>query len=308
MVESEQQRNILDKLLTEAFFRPERLPGLHAVYEKAALECSDQIEPFAATPFTITFSGVRNSVAGQMLAPVDDGRVFTVVTAPNWDEPALILLDSNAVAIIVELLLGSDGSEPPVMPIPSVSNVTLKIVTKLLDTMCVSLRGAFAPFFDANLSVEEVTMKIQPDRLGVPQTPVVVADYKVNAFDVEGTLSVVTMRSLLSPLRVEFEKTGVGEGVSSPGWTQQLESEITKTSVTLTAVLDEGTATLAEVAGLRVGQVVPLSFTPDSRVRVQVNNEPILLCHFGHVDGAYTLQLDEFVDQQKEFIDGILPN
>ena len=82
-----QPRDILDQLLTEAFFRPERLPGLHATYDKSAIDCIDDITPYVSSEFSFTFNKVHNATAESVLAGQDDGRVWTVLQASQWDSP-----------------------------------------------------------------------------------------------------------------------------------------------------------------------------------------------------------------------------
>lgn len=303
---SEETREILDKLLTEAFFRPERLPGLQSLFEKVADDCGDRVGAQALVPSQYALRGVNTAITGRVLEVHASAGVWVVVDVPEWDSRLLFAFDLTAVSVIVELLLGGDGTEPIFVLEPPLSEVNLGIVRIFAEYVMSSLVESFVKLTSTTMNVVEVAGKIQPDVLGGVDTPVVVADYALGAMESEGTFSVIIPKSALSPMRKAFEDTGAGKGVPSPGWEQQLQNEITKTNVTLTAVLDEGTATLAEVANLKVGQVVPLSITPDSRVQVQANEEPILLCHFGQVDGAYTLRVDEFIDQKQQFIDQII--
>lgn len=302
----EETREILDKLLTEAFFRPERLPGLQSLFEKVSDDCVDRVSLLSLVPSQYALKGVNTAIVGRVFDVHEGTGVWVVVDVPEWNARLLFAFDLKAVSIILEIFLAGDGTEPPYPLEPPLSPVCLGIVKIFSEYVVASLVDGFSKLTNTTMHIAEVTGKIQPDCLGGAGTPVVVADYGLSAMGNDGTFSVIIPKSALSPMRKAFEETGAGKGVSSPGWERQLHNEITKTSVTLTAVLDEGTATLSEVANLKVGQVVPLSITPDSRVQVQANEEPILLCHFGQVDGAYTLRVDEFIDQKQQFIDGIM--
>jgi flagellar motor switch protein FliM len=91
-----------------------------------------------------------------------------------------------------------------------------------------------------------------------------------------------------------------------PGWAQHIRKEVTRTHVTLTAILDERPGLLAEVFDLKVGQIIELEATPQSRVRVESNGERLMWCDFGKSNGVYTLRVDSFVDREQEFMDDIL--
>jgi flagellar motor switch protein FliM len=108
------------------------------------------------------------------------------------------------------------------------------------------------------------------------------------------------MRQVLSRV-VTSESSG-----RDPHWAQQIRTEVQKTEVTLTAVLEERDLTLGELADLRVGQVIELSATPRSRIKLEGNQQALFWCNLGQADGRYVLIIDDFIDQEKEFLDDVL--
>jgi flagellar motor switch protein FliM len=94
--------------------------------------------------------------------------------------------------------------------------------------------------------------------------------------------------------------------VSDPRWAKQFENEIRRTEVKLRATIEEHQFTLGDIADLRVGQVLKLQATPTSRIKVECNNEALFWCQLGQDDGAYTVRIEDFVDQEQEFLDDIL--
>ena len=74
----------------------------------------------------------------------------------------------------------------------------------------------------------------------------------------------------------------------------------------LRAVLEERHLTLGELADLKIGQVLELQATPRSRVKLEGNEQALFWCHVGQAEGSYVLRIDDFVDQEQEFIDDVL--
>jgi flagellar motor switch protein FliM len=85
-----------------------------------------------------------------------------------------------------------------------------------------------------------------------------------------------------------------------------LDQLVSRTHVTLSAILDERPGTLGEVAAFHVGKVVELNATTNSRVRLECNGERLVWCHLGKSQGKYTLRVEEFIDREQEFLDEIL--
>ncbi|MGI9385786.1 MAG: hypothetical protein ACR2OX_00005, partial [Methyloligellaceae bacterium] len=194
-VEPEGTREILDKLLTEAFFRPERLPGLQSLFEKVADTCSEKIAAFSRVEFQCTLTGVNTASAGRVFKVHEGQGVWVAVNAVEWDTRLLFAVDRNMISIILELFLGTDGAEPmfvPELPLSSVSSGILRIFAEYVST---ALMDGFAKLSSTTMSVEEISAKIQPDSLGNPETPVVIANYGLSAMESEGTLSIIIPKS-----------------------------------------------------------------------------------------------------------------
>lgn len=95
--------------------------------------------------------------------------------------------------------------------------------------------------------------------------------------------------------------------VRDPAWVRQISTEVRKTSVTLNAILESREISLDEISQLKVGQVLQLSATPRTRVKLEGNNQPLFWCQLGQAEGLYKLRIEDMVDQEQEFIDDILP-
>lgn len=65
--------------------------------------------------------------------------------------------------------------------------------------------------------------------------------------------------------------------------------------------------TLEDIATLKIGQVLTLEATAKTRVKLECNAEFLFWCDLGQADGYYTLRVKDFVSQEQELIDDILP-
>ena len=71
-------------------------------------------------------------------------------------------------------------------------------------------------------------------------------------------------------------------------------------------MLESRDFTLADIANLKVGQVLKLQATTRSRVKVESNEQPLFWSYLGQNEGFHTLCIDEPIDEEKEFIDDVL--
>jgi flagellar motor switch protein FliM len=82
--------------------------------------------------------------------------------------------------------------------------------------------------------------------------------------------------------------------------------------VTLNAVLGRMALNLGDVARLAPGQLVVLDpprsgAGPQGAVRIDCDGEALFLAELGQAHGAYVLRITDFINEEQEFLDGLLP-
>ena len=133
-----------------------------------------------------------------------------------------------------------------------------------------------------------------------------VARYRLEALEAASDVLVAIPRTALEALHKPLSRVPAKDAARpDPGWAKQIQKEVTRSVVSLSAILDERPGTLGEITGFRVGDVLELKANPQSRVRVECNGERLLWCDLGKSNGVYTLRVDTFVDREQEFIDEI---
>jgi flagellar motor switch protein FliM len=72
-------------------------------------------------------------------------------------------------------------------------------------------------------------------------------------------------------------------------------------------VIEERQFTLADIAGLRAGQLLILQANAKTKVKLECNAEPLFSCDLGQAEGCYTLRIDDYVDRDQEFCNDTAP-
>jgi flagellar motor switch protein FliM len=143
--------------------------------------------------------------------------------------------------------------------------------------------------------------------IGRRNDPIVVAKFGLEVAGRGGTIVIAVARAALNPLRQSLGRVPVKEApAADPRWSNQMQNEVTRAHVMVSAVLDERMGMLGEVAQFKVGHVLELNATAHGRVRLECNGERLMWCHLGKSQGKYTLRVDEPVDREQEFLNEIL--
>jgi flagellar motor switch protein FliM len=297
----------LKQIFAGAVSRVEELPALRAVFERAAELFTEDIAALSAGEPVFTLAAIAaGPLADCRVAPEGECAV-AVFDAPEWGARILTSADRACVLSIVDMLLGSSGvqsEEPPQRPL---SRIELRLAGAFFERFARSLSSAFASVLQPSLALESVSDKPPLDLIGRVTTPVVTVRFRIEAGGRTGELALILAQQIIESMRPALGRTSDEEPApSDPSWSDLIQNRITRTSLTLSAILDERSFTLGELAALKVGQVLQFEATPQSRLRIECNGEPVLWCHLGKLNGAYTLRVESAIDRDEEFMNDIL--
>lgn len=300
-------RDRMEKIFSGASDPIERVPMLRVVLERAAEVGSEELAKIAGAPAELVLQGIESGSAQDVLGPLDGASVAGVLFAPKWDARLIVCARREAVFAILELMLGGDGSERPFAAERPITKIETRILGLFFARLAGFLASGFAPISDTPLHVEAVADRIKLDAIGKGGTPVVGVKFRLQVLGRTGEILVAFPKSALDTMRQALSRPPSKPAAKPDArWSEQIRTEVERASVRLSAVLDERMGLLGEISNLRVGQVLELQTTPQSRIRVECNGERLMWCHLGKSNGAYTLRVDSFVDREHEFMQDIL--
>jgi flagellar motor switch protein FliM len=298
--------DIRDRLLDAAGLSLDRLPMLHVILDRVATFCADQLRHMAASPVYFSLSNVESQRFGDILEPYESNAVAGIFHAPEWDSHILVGFDRDFIFTMVEVLFGSDGSEPPLDEERSFSSIEMRIAHRLFEQVGKAMQAAFALVADTPFKLERTELRMDFAVIGRQNNQAVAAKFLLQALNRGGEMFVVIPQSVLNPMRQSLGRILVGESSARDSrWTKQIASEVRKTPVTLKAILEEKHLSLGEIASLEVGQVLELRATPRTRVKLIGNDRELFWCDVGQDEGGLLLRVDRFIDQDQEFIDDV---
>jgi flagellar motor switch protein FliM len=306
-IDVEQQKRLPNYLLDAAGISIDRMPMLNVIFDRMAATCTDSLQPMAGTPCYFSVSGISNGRVGDIIKEYEANAVAAVLYAEQWDTRILIMLDGDFVFTMVEALFGSDGAEPPIDVERSFSNIELRVVQVLFERFAKALQSAFSAISNVTFRLERVETAMASLAIGRSGNMSICANIMLQALYRGGQMFLIIPHSALNPLRQKLAHVVVSDGrAADPNWREQMESEVHRTEVTLSAVLEQRILPLGDVAKFHVGQVLELDATPRTLARLESNNQVLFWCQIGQRDGYYAMQVADPVDQKREFVDDIL--
>jgi len=214
---------------------------------------------------------------------------------------AALLFEDKAVETLLYAMLGvdpglEDQSESPDDPPREASELELQIALGFSRALAAGIVDAFAPVASFDLQVETIHPIADVNVLGPRETPAIMAPFTIKTRAGAFRVTLVLPQTMTTPLAEQFAR-GPDPAVVAvdPLWARGMEDGVARAKLTLSAVLDDFEMSLGDVAGLRVGSVLPLMHGGDGHVRIECVERGVFLCRLGESNKRYALEIEDII-------------
>jgi flagellar motor switch protein FliM len=239
--------------------------------------------------------------------PEDTSRFAMAIGASPLSSDALVMLiDADAIAVVVSALFGGDP-DLPVTPIErELSPTELDVAGMVFHEVATSVNGWGARALDIKFPLPPAITGTDLKRKILRDGPAVRLVFSFSIGTTVGSLY------LHMPQRVLMHRTGTaasetGSAVASD-WRQRFNDEVMRSKVVIEATMPLQRMTLGELTGLEAGQIIELAPNAQSEARLSARDKTLFVCEFGKLGQHYTVRVKDPFDEGKDFMDGLLPD
>ena len=297
-------RRLKGALLENSGLPIERMPGLAAALEGFIAAAPDSLAPLVSHP----------SEPGQIEQPkpttlfqaIGDcaGLAAAVYASAELESRMLIALDERIDDLMVASIFGEGGElakDATDAGPRSRTPIETALVEEFARGLGRAIEAGFAPTASVTLSFERLLTLTDAFALGRRDMPAAAARFSLplSGGPCEGL--VLIPQSLLLPIRRELGREPAAETASADRrWSNSMETGLRQTRLPVTAILEELTMNLGDVANFRIGEVLPLQSSNFDSVRLECAGRGMFLCKLGQGDGRYRLEIAASLAQPLE--------
>ena len=274
----------------------ERLPGLARTLDQFVAEAHRNLIPLLSR-----LSGVGTIDAAQgvtLFRAIRDctGLTAAIYTSAELEARLLIALDERIDDLIVASVFGESiapdvEDEPQVDKPPSRTAIETALVEEFARALGRALEAAFAPLAPLSIAFDRLTTLSDAYALGRRDMPGAAARFSLPMSGGSCECLILIPQSLLLPFRKELEREAPEPPRADRRWSLSMETEVKQTRLPVTAILEELSMSLGEVAQFHVGDVLPLQSGGFDSVRLECAGRGMFLCKLGQGDGKYRLEI-----------------
>jgi flagellar motor switch protein FliM len=301
------RRDVRERLLAGGGSSIDRLPLLRVVLDDMACGFEKEMQRLVDPSLRCSIESVTSGRAGDIFGAFDRCAAVAAYEGVDPDSKMLVGAGHGFVFSLVEAMLGSDGSAPPFEEARSLTKIEIRIAQLAFGKLARALVASFASIADAAFPMRPVDGDPDLAVLGRRGGFAMMCRCRLAAFGREGAILFAVPQSIIDSFREALSHDATATiSTTDPHWAKRMKDRVTQTEVTLQAVMEKTDITLAEIAGFEVGQIVELPISPTSLIKLESEGQALFWCELGQKDGAYTIRIEDFVDQNQEFIDDVL--
>jgi flagellar motor switch protein FliM len=272
-----------------------RLPMLEVVFDRLERMLTTSMRNLTSENVDISLDNISAQRFGDYMSSFSSSGIIAIFKAVQWDNYGLIMIDSEMIYSIVDVLLGGRrGAAPMRIEGRPFTSIEASLVERLVRLILDDLGNAFAPITPIAFRFERMESNPRFAAIARPGNGCIAFRLRVDLEDRGGTLEFLIPYATLEPARDLLLQMFMGEKFGRDSiWENHLAREIWVTGVELRAVLEEQTVSLSDIIRLQVGSTLPLKAAIDPEVVLRCGQVAIARGRIGRSGDRLVVRVEQ---------------
>lgn len=291
----------IQAILNSTLVSYERLPMLEVVFDRLVRLMTTSLRNFTSDNVEVSLDAITSTRFGDYLNSIPLPAMLAVFKAEEWDNYALMTIDSALIYSIVDVLLGGRrGTAAMRIEGRPYTTIERNLVERMIHIVLADLSTAFEPLSPVTFRFDRLETNPRFATISRPSNAAIVVRMRVDMEDRGGKFDMLLPYATLEPVRELLLQMFMGEKFGRDSiWESHLAHELHLTSVDIEAVLDEQTVPLGEIMLLKPGETLMLNSRPDSEVRLRCGGIELMKGRMGHLNNHVAVCVEQSVLERR---------
>ncbi|WP_051152032.1 flagellar motor switch protein FliM [Fodinicurvata sediminis] len=273
----------------------ERLPMLEVVFDRLVRMMSTSLRNFTSDNVEVSLDNISSQRFGDYLNSIPLPAMLAVFKAEEWDNYGLMIVDSNLIYSIVDVLLGGRrGTAAMRIEGRPYTTIERNLITRLMNVILMDLSAAFDPLSPVTFRFERLETNPRFAAIARNANAAINTRLRIDMEDRGGRVELVLPYATLEPVRELLLQMFMGEKFGRDSiWETHLSSELWHTEVSIDAVLEQMEMPLNDILNLKVGDQIPLNKTPNSKVTLRCGDVDMFKGQMGRRNGYIAARISD---------------
>ena len=270
-------------ILNSSMVSYERLPMLEIVFDRLIRLMATSLRNFTQDNVEVSLESIESMRFGEYIDSLTIPTLLGVFKAEEWDNYALISLDSGIVYSIVDVLLGGRrGTAAMRIEGRPYTTIELNIVKDMIQLILADLSTSFDPITSVNFTYDRLETNPRFATISRLSNAVIVARLRIDMEDRGGKVDLMIPYATLEPVRELLLQMFMGERFGRDAiWENHLTEQLWDTEIQIDAVLKECQIKLGDIATWEKGSFLDLDMQPTDTVTLVCGDVPLLTGSMG---------------------------
>ena len=232
---------------------------------------------------------------GDYLNSIPLPAMLSVFKAEEWDNYGLIVVNSNLIYSIVDVLLGGRrGMSIMAIEGRPYTTIELTLVERMINIILADLSAAFEPLNDVTFRFDRIETNPRFAAITQSTNAAILSRFRVDMEERGGYIDLLIPYATLEPVRELLLQMFLGEKFGRDSiWESHLATQLWTTKVPIRAVLNEQNINLNDALNWKVGSQVTLNVTKDDPIKLRCGNVDIFEGHMGKSNEKVAVQVSK---------------
>lgn len=278
----------------------ERLPMLEIVFDRLVRLLTGSLRNFTSDNVEVSLDNISTMRFGDYLNSIPLPAMISVFKAIEWDNYALLTVDSTLIYSIVDVLLGGRGTPAIRIEGRPYTTIETNLMKRLVEVILEDAETAFEPLSPVKFDVERLETNPRFAAIAREANAAILIKLRIDMEDRGGRVEILIPYATLEPIRDLLLQGFMGEKFGRDTiWESHLASEIYQMSVPVEVVLEQMTLPLERVMNLQVGETVMLNSSPEDSIQLRCHGIPLTTGNMGRVGNNVAIRVARGIDKGK---------
>ena len=285
-------------IINSAMVSYERLPMLEIVFDRLVRLLTTSLRNFTSDNVEVSLDNISTMRFGDYLNSIPLPAMISVFKAVEWDNYALLTVDSTLIYSIVDVLLGGRGTPAIRIEGRPYTTIETNLMKRLIEVILEDAESAFEPLSPVKFEVERLETNPRFAAIARQANAAILIKLRIDMEDRGGRIEIMIPYATLEPIRELLLQGFMGEKFGRDTiWESHLATEIYQTAVPVEAVLDQMTLPLRKVMNLQVGETVALNCKPEDPVQLRCGDIALTTGTIGRVGEHVSVRVTRGIDK-----------
>ena len=287
-------RSGIRAIINSALVSYERLPMLEIVFDRLVRMMTTSLRNFTSDNVEVSLDNISSVRFGDYLNSMPLPAFLAVFRAEELDNYGLLIVDSNLIYSIVDVLLGGRrGSAAMRIEGRPYTTIERVLVQRMVEVVLNDAKAAFEPLTPVSFNLDRLETNPRFAAIARPANAAILVKLRIDMDDRGGRIELLLPYATLEPIRKMLLQQFMGEKFGRDNiWESHLATELWTTQMEVRAVLDEQQISLRRVLDLKVGDTLTLNATPDSLVELRAGAIPLTRGRMGRRNHAVAVRVE----------------